>query len=120
MKKVPELSKQANTVLEAISNPERYSILRTLRSYDAGLSFSQLAELFSMNSNTLSRHLKILTHATLVWNTYERRKGKDYSFYKLSGLGHKVLDSLRVPLEATELTVEHNPKHIMDEALTLN
>lgn len=99
MDKVPELSREAKIVLDAIANPERYSILLTLRSHETGLSFSQLAGLFEMNNNVLNRHLKTLTHAALIWNTYERREGKDYSFYKLSGLGQKWVDALQPRLE---------------------
>jgi DNA-binding IclR family transcriptional regulator len=70
--------------------------------HQEGLSFSQLAKIFTRNHNTLNRHLKTLTHATLVWNFYERRKGKDHSFYKLSALGERVLGSLRPELEAAQ------------------
>ena len=48
----------------------------TLSHHKEGLSFSQLAKIFAANNNTLNRHLKTLTHATLVWNFYERRKAK--------------------------------------------
>jgi len=82
----------------------------TLSHHKEGLSFSQLAKIFAANNNTLNRHLKTLTHATLVWNFYERREGKDHfyerregkdhSFYKLSTLGERVLDSLKPELGA--------------------
>ena len=95
----PELRQEAKRILEAISNPERYDVMLTLSHHSEGLSFSQLANIFTTNHNTLNRHLKTLTHATLVWNFYERREGKDHSFYKLSALGERVLGSLRPELE---------------------
>jgi DNA-binding transcriptional ArsR family regulator len=98
----PELRQEARRILEAISSPERYDVMLTLSHHSEGLSFSQLAKIFTTNHNTLNRHLKTLTHATLVWNFYERREGKDHSFYKLSTLGERVLDSLRPELETTE------------------
>jgi DNA-binding transcriptional ArsR family regulator len=99
----PELRQEARRILEAISSPERYDVMLTLSHHSEGLSFSQLAKIFTTNHNTLNRHLKTLTHATLVWNFYERREGKDHSFYKLSALGERVLGSLRPELEAAEL-----------------
>jgi len=73
----------------------------TMARHGEGVSFSQLASAFRANHNTLSRHLKTLTHATLVWNFYERREGKDHSFYKLSAMGKKLLSSLKPELEVT-------------------
>jgi DNA-binding transcriptional ArsR family regulator len=102
MERPPQVRKEATRILEAISNPERYAIMLTLSRHGNGLSFSQLAKIFTTNHNTLNRHLKTLTHATLVWNFYERREGKDHSFYKLSALGERVLDSLRPELEAAQ------------------
>ena len=96
----PELRQEARRILEAISSPERYAVMLTLSHHKEGLSFSQLAKIFAANNNTLNRHLKTLTHATLVWNFYERREGKDHSFYKLSTLGERVLDSLKPELGA--------------------
>jgi hypothetical protein len=43
-----------------------------------------------------------LTHATLVWNFYERREGRDHSFYKLSTMGEKLLSSLKPELDVTD------------------
>src|SRR6266571_2616540 len=97
-----ELRQEARRILEAISSPERYDVMLTLSRHKEGLSFSQLAKIFTTNHNTLNRHLKTLTHATIVWNFYERREGKDHSFYKLSTLGERVLDSLRSELEAAQ------------------
>ncbi len=97
--KAPELTPQAARVLEAISNKERYAIMAALDRHNEGLSFSQLAQLFSENHNTLDRHLKVLTQSTLVWNFYERREGKDYSFYRLSSLGKKVYEDLKDDIE---------------------
>ncbi len=101
-KRPPVVRQEARRILEAISNPERYAVMLTLNHHKEGLSFSQLAKIFTTNHNTLNRHLKTLTHATLVWNFYERREGKDHSFYKLSTLGERVLDSLKPELEAAE------------------
>ncbi len=86
MERPPEVRREARRILEAISSPERYAVMLTLSHRKEGLSFSQLARIFTTNHNTLNRHLKTLTHATLVWNFYERREGKDHSFYKLSTL----------------------------------
>jgi len=36
-----------------------------------------------------------------VWNFYERREGKDHSFYKMSAMGEKLLSSLKPELEVT-------------------
>jgi len=38
---------------------------------------------------------------TLVWNSYERWEGKDYSFYRLSTIGEKLLSSLKPELGVT-------------------
>ncbi len=94
LEKAPTVSAPARRILEAFSNPERYEILVTLDKHKDGLSFSQLAKLFIINNNTLDRHLKVLTHSTLVWNFQERREGKDHSFYKLSSLGKRLLGNL--------------------------
>ncbi len=96
----PEIRPEAERILDAISNPERYTIMLALSHHKEGLSFSQLSKIFTTNHNTLNRHLKTLTHATLVWNFYERREGKDHSFYQLSNLGARLLVSLRPELEA--------------------
>src|SRR5437870_13885935 len=93
--KPPEIRDEAKRILEAISDPERYAIMLTMVSHREGVSFSQLASAFRANHNSLSRHLKILTHATLVWNFYERRESKEHSFYKLSAIGEKLLSSLK-------------------------
>ena len=87
---------------KAISDPERYAIMLTMARHRDGVSFSQLASAFRANHNTLSRHLKTLTHATLVWNFYERREGRDHSFYKLSAMGEKLLSSLKPELDVTD------------------
>jgi len=99
--KPPEIRDEAKRILEAISDPERYAIMLTMARHGEGVSFSQLASVFRVNHITLSRHLKTLTHATLVWNFYERREGKDHSFYKLSAMGKKLLSSLKPELEVT-------------------
>ena len=99
VEKPPEVSEVSKRILDAISNPERYAIMITLSHHREGLSFSQLARVFTVNHNTLDRHLKTLTHATLVWNFYERREGKDHSFYRLSTLGEKFLDSIKHGIE---------------------
>ncbi len=106
----PEVRHEAKRILEAISSPERYAIMLALNRHTEGLSFSQLSKIFTTNHNTLNRHLKTLTHATLVWNFYERRQGKDHSFYNLSALGERVLDSLRPELEAAgrEYPIHHH------------
>ncbi len=99
--KPPEIREGAKRILEAISDPERYAIMLTMARHQEGVSFSQLASAFRANHNTLSRHLKALTHATLVWNFYERREGKDHSFYKLSAMGEKFLSLLKPELDVT-------------------
>jgi DNA-binding transcriptional ArsR family regulator len=96
----PQIRPEAKRILEAISSPERYAVMLTLSRHSEGLSFSQLSKIFTTNHNTLNRHLKTLSHATLVWNFYERREGKDHSFYKLSSLGERFLVSLKPELEA--------------------
>jgi DNA-binding transcriptional ArsR family regulator len=101
VEKPPEIRSEAKRILEAISSPERYAVMLTLSRHREGLSFSQLSKIFTTNHNTLNRHLKTLTHATLVWNFYERREGKDHSFYRLSTLGESLLGSLRPELEGT-------------------
>jgi DNA-binding transcriptional ArsR family regulator len=110
MERPPELRQEARRILEAISSPERYAVMLTLGRHREGLSFSELDKIFTSNHNTLNRHLKTLTHATLVWNFYERREGKDHSFYRLSTLGERVLDSLKLELEAVgrEPPVQHH------------
>ena len=93
------MSPQARRVLEAFANPERYEIMVALDKRKEGLSFSQLAQLFALNHNTLDRHLKVLTHSTIVWNFYERREDKDHSFYRLSSLGERLLRNLKDEIE---------------------
>ena len=100
----PELRKEEQRVLEAISNPERYRVMLTLKEHNEGLSFSQLAKIFAANHNALDRHLRVLALATLVWNFYERREGKDHSFYKLSTLGERLIDTLEPQLETAGQT----------------
>jgi DNA-binding transcriptional ArsR family regulator len=99
LEKPPEVREETRLILEAISDPERYAIMLSMTRHKEGLSFSQLANVFKANHNTLNRHLKTLTQATLVWNFYERREGKDHSFYKLSTLGERLLSSMRPELE---------------------
>lgn len=99
VEKAPEISQESKRVLEAISNPERYTIMITLNHHKEGLSFSQLAKIFAKNHNTLDRHLKALTHSTLIWNFYERREGKEHSFYRLSALGERLLNDLKPEIE---------------------
>lgn len=110
MERPPEVRQEARRILEAISTPERYAVMLTLSDHREGLSFSQLAKIFTTNHNTLNRHLKTLTQATLIWNFYERREGRDHSFYKLSTLGERVLDSLKPELEAAgrESPIHHH------------
>ncbi len=95
IEKPPELADESRLVLEAISSPERVQMLAVLRRHKEGLSFSQMAQVFKMNHNTLDRHLKVLTRSTLAWNFFERREGRDHSFYKLSALGEKLLEDLQ-------------------------
>lgn len=95
VEKAPEISRESGLILEAISNPERYEIMVALGRHREGLSFSQLAQIFSKNHNTLDRHLKLLTRSTLVWNFYERRETRDHSFYKLATLGERLLNDLK-------------------------
>ncbi len=106
----PEVPHEARRTLEAISSPERYAFMLTLSHHKEGLSFSQLARIFTTNQSTLNRHLKTLTHATLVWNFYETREGKNHSFYNLSTRGERVLDSLKPELEAAgrESPIHHH------------
>ncbi len=99
LEKPPRLSEPSKRILDAISSPERYGIMLALNRHKKGLSFSQLATVFSINNNTLDRHLKTLTQSTLLWNFYERRQGKDHSFYKLSALGERLLGALTPELE---------------------
>ncbi len=99
LEKAPEVSPHARKILEAISNPERYAIMVALYKHKEGLSFTQLATLFATNHNTLDRHLKLLTQSTLVWNFYERRDGKDHSYYRLSSMGETLLVVLRDKIE---------------------
>ncbi len=110
VEKPPEVRLEAKRILKSISSPERYAVMLTLGRHKEGLSFSQLSKIFTSNHNTLNRHLKTLTHATLVWNFYERREGKDHSFYKLSTLGERVLDSLKPELEVAgrESPIHHH------------
>ncbi len=111
----PVLGAEAKRILEALSNPERYNIMLTLNDHEPGLSFTQLGRIFDTSNNTLNRHLKTLTHATLVWNIYERREGKDHSFYKLSTLGKRVLRSLTPQLRTAEHeapNLHHNHEQI--------
>src|SRR5713226_9575658 len=91
----PEISPEFKLVLQAVADPERFQILLTLKRHEEGMSFTQLKDSFGANNNTLDRHLKLLTKATLVWNFFERRQRRDYSFYKLSSLGSRVVDDLR-------------------------
>ena len=99
--KAPEVSLHAARILEAFSSPERYAIMVSLERNKEGLSFPQLADLFHKNHNTLDRHLKVLTQSTLVWNFYERRQGKDHSFYRLSSLGSRLLRDLEDKIEVS-------------------
>lgn len=95
IEKASGISRESGHILEAVSNPERYEIMVALGRHREGLSFSQLAQIFSKNRNTLDRHLKLLTRSTLVWNFYERRETRDHSFYKLSTLGERLLNDLK-------------------------
>lgn len=95
LEKPPQINPEFKLILEAVSNTERFQMMLTLKEHREGVSFSRLASIFRLNNNTLDRHLKVLTKSTLVWNFFERREGKDHSFYKLSTIGDKILEDLK-------------------------
>lgn len=57
----------------------------------AGLSFSELEERTGLNPASLDRQLGALLESALIENYLERRKDtKEYSFYRLTGLGQAM------------------------------
>jgi predicted transcriptional regulator len=101
------------SILDAISNPDRIKILVILEKEPNGVSYSTLHKDLKLNHKSLTEHLKKLVSATLVWNNFEKREGRAYSYYKLSTLGRGIIEEglkFNIPKHEDELIAVYTPR----------
>lgn len=61
-----EEAAQEASLLKALANPTRLSILNLLKRYEGKVSVLEIVEKFPLGQPTISHHLHILRHAGLV------------------------------------------------------
>ncbi len=98
LKKVEERSKEipqeTRLIIAALDNPVRQAILMLLNE-EKELSFSDMQKEFGIEKLTLNFHLKKLFSTALIDHYYKHELGNQrYSFYSITPLGHRILNSL--------------------------
>ena len=95
-----------NTIFKALSDLTRLKIMWLLLSIDSKISVSEIIDVLEENQYNVSKHLRILKNAGLI---YEKKEGK-WSFYHYRSSN----DSFDKAVKETVLTI---PKDLMlDEA----
>ena len=91
---INELPLVVRNSIKALSDEKRQSILISLLK-NGSRSFTEISEELKISKNNLSHHIKILMRYGLVYNFYNRNENNDkYSFYEISKLGRKFIDTL--------------------------
>jgi DNA-binding transcriptional ArsR family regulator len=89
-----EIPQETRLIIAALDNPIRQAIL-VLLSEKKELSFSEIQKTFSMEKLTLNFHLKKLFSSALIDHYYKHEIGNQkYSFYSVTPLGNRILNSL--------------------------
>jgi ArsR family transcriptional regulator len=94
-------------VFKALSDLTRLKIIWLLLSIDSKISVSEIIDVLQENQYNISKHLKILKNAGLI---YEQKEGK-WSFYYYSG-NDQPFD------QAIKETVMSIPEDLMDEEIS--
>ncbi len=91
-----EFPLEIRLIVNSIADENRLAILLMLLKKEEELTFSQIADLLEIKSNTLSHHLKNLTQVGLVQNFYKKKESPstEYSFYKYTDLGKDLISNL--------------------------
>lgn len=89
-----EIPQETRLIIAALDNPVRQAILALLKEKKE-LSFSDMQKEFGIEKLTLNFHLKKLFSSALIDHYYKHEIGKQkYSFYSITPLGRRVLNSL--------------------------
>ncbi|MCC7491019.1 MAG: helix-turn-helix transcriptional regulator [Fimbriimonadaceae bacterium] len=91
-----------NRVFEALSHPDRRSILARLRR-EGELTAGELAAEFACSKPTLSHHLGVLTQAGLL----DREKRGQFVFYRVNATVFQEMLTLLWDLFAVEREMHH-------------
>ncbi len=95
------------TTFKALSDLTRLRIMWLLLSIDSKISVSEIIDVLEESQYNISKHLKILKNANLI---YEKKEGK-WSFYHYQPSN----DVFHKQLKQTVMTI---PKAFMDEAIS--
>lgn len=98
LKKIEERSKQlpqeTRLVIAALDNPIRQAIM-VLLSENKELTFTEMQKEFNLEKLTLNFHLKKLFAAALIDHYFKHEVGNQkYSYYAITSLGRRILNSL--------------------------
>jgi DNA-binding MarR family transcriptional regulator len=95
----------------------RLGILASLASHAEGLLFNDLKRLCSLTDGNLSRHLAVLSEATLVETRKETRDARVQTTYRLTAVGRQrfedyisVLEKVVADAHAETRAVESEPR----------
>lgn len=88
-----EVPRGVRSVFKALEDDSRVAIVVALMKNDK-MTFTELKQLFDMNSSSLSYHLSILQDAGLVDNILQFGKEGHYSFYSVTDMTKSTLESL--------------------------
>lgn len=100
-----EIPQETRSIISALDNPIRQAILMLL-SRKKELSFSDMQKEFNIEKLTLNFHLKKLFASALIDHYYKHGIGNQkYSFYAITPLGCRILNSLNnalIPLSTQQ------------------
>src|SRR3989442_971558 len=85
-----EIAEEVKALIKALDDDNRLAIIVALMK-NTKMSYSQLKELFNLNSSSLSLHLSTLQRGGLVKNFLEKGDGDTYSYYSITDLTQPVL-----------------------------
>jgi DNA-binding transcriptional ArsR family regulator len=87
-----EIPKEVKSIIKALDDDVRLATIVALMK-NTKMSFSELKNLFNLNSSSLSYHLTLLQNGGLVINFLEL-KGESHSYYSVTDLSKSILESL--------------------------
>jgi DNA-binding transcriptional ArsR family regulator len=88
-----EIPVEVRSVIKALAEDARLAIIIALMK-NPKLSFTELKDLFKLNSSSLTLHLSTLQNGGLVSNFFEKGQQGSYSYYSVTDLAEPILDSL--------------------------
>ena len=112
MKKNPDEQIMSAKAFATLSDKTSLDIANRVE--DDDLSFTELQKSTNLDKNSLYYKIKKLIKSGIIVNYYQKRENtSEYSFYKITSFGKRILKQLEIPPTKKRTTTEKQKKFMI-------